>query len=197
MATTNSKLYKYALAAEDIGEDFGLSRETISNLTLEMASAIRTNNLTVRDKNTFGPINVSNTNNSEEILWVNVEDMNTWLSKNGYPYNWIPSTTSENIVTTALIGIPSEDVAMYFDGIHFDSKRSWSRALADAPNWLKACLTVKGSKGKKRSACWDPVLIAITLNSNFKIPKKNLDPIFASLKDYLKEWQQRSEYMDY
>jgi len=197
MPSSNSKLYKYALAAEDIGKDYELSRETITKLTLEMSSAIWTNKLTVRNKETLGPINVSDNDNSEEIMWVNVEDINKWFDENGYPYTWVPSSTSENILSTKLIGIPSEDVAIYFAGIHFENKSKWSRALADPPKWLKSCLTVKGSKGKKRSACWDPVLIAITLNSNFNISKKTLDPIFVSLKDYSKDWQQRSDYMEY
>lgn len=193
---SNAKLYKYALAAEDIGEDNNLNRETITRLTLEMSSAIWSNKLTVRNKNTFGPITVNNNDSSEELIWVNVEDVNNWLRENDYPFNWIPSSTSENTVAKSFIGISSEDVAICFEGIHYDNKSKWAKALADPPKWLLTCLTIKGSRGKKRSAFWDPILIAITLNSKFNIPKRKLDPIFVALKDYTKEWQSRSDYMN-
>jgi hypothetical protein len=193
MNAKNYTLYPYSKAAIDIAEEYELSDAVRNKLDLEMAKAIKTNKLTVRDKSTNGPIKVDNHSNSQDIIWVTTSDINQWLQTNEYPYIWTPTSSNHNSTNTAIRGMPTPEMCSHFNGIYKDD---WGRTFADPPKWLKQCRLFKGKQGK-RSAQWDPVLFAIELNKRFEIPKKKLDAVFVNLTPYLKRWQNSLEYLNY
>lgn len=88
-------------------------------------------------------------------------------------------------------GITKGEVISAFDGMHFNRDK-WSKYLGDPPEWLKECRVALGSRKKKVSATWDPVLIAAALFDK-GIPIKKLDTVFVRLKDWADEWLEASE----
>ena len=193
MNAKNYTLYPYSKAAIDIAEEYELSDALRTKLDLEMAKAIKTNKLTVRDKSTNGPIKVDNHSNSQDIIWVTVSDINQWLQTHEYPYIWTPRAPEKNSTNQAIDGISSQEMCKHFNGIH---KENWSKTFSDPPKWLRECLVVKGKQGS-RPAQWNPVLFAIALNERYGIPKKQLDAVFVSLASHLNRWQSDSEYLNY
>ncbi len=90
--------------------------------------------------------------------------------------------TKQGLTKGAVIGA--------FNGLNFD-RDQWARALANVPKWLIDCRLSQGSPGRKVSATWNPVLIAVALYGK-KIPIRKLDAVFISLKDWADEWREVS-----
>lgn len=84
-------LYLYTNAVDDIVEANGLDETFKSKLVLDMARAIRTGKLQVRDSVTGGPFPVT-PSMEEPSCYVILQDVNKWLGENGYPYQWTTNT---------------------------------------------------------------------------------------------------------
>lgn len=91
-------------------------------------------------------------------------------------------------------GVQKKIIQNVFDGLHFNYVQ-WGRNLGDPPKWLIDCRVSRGSKGKQISHSWDPVLIGLALMDK-GIKKKQLNLAFMGLKDWLKEWQEKTDLMD-
>lgn len=92
-------------------------------------------------------------------------------------------------------GITKKDVMAAFQNLKWDYDH-WGKNLASPPEWLIECRVAKGSRSKKASALWNPVLIAIALLDK-KIPIIKLDTVFVNLKDWADEWRESSEVFRY
>lgn len=99
--------------------------------------------------------------------------------------------TSQKITCKA---VQKKVIQKVFNGLHFDYDQ-WGRALGDVPKWLINCRVSRGSKGKRVSHTWDPVLIGLALMDK-GITKKQLNLAFMGLKEWLKEWQEKTDLMD-
>jgi hypothetical protein len=83
-------LYCYTHVVDDIAKAYGLDENTKFALTLEMAGAIRSGKLQVRDPVKGWPFHVTPSMDNPSP-YVTVQDVNNWLSSNGYPYQWTPN----------------------------------------------------------------------------------------------------------
>lgn len=90
-------------------------------------------------------------------------------------------------------GEPKKVIQRVFAGMHFDYAQ-WGSNLADVPNWLIPCRVSRGSKGKRVSHTWNPVLIGLALMDK-GITKKQLNLAFMNLKDWSAEWQEITDSM--
>ena len=87
-------------------------------------------------------------------------------------------------------GLTKGAVINAFNELHFN-RDQWEKALSDVPKWLVDCRLTMGSRGKKVSATWHPVLIAAALlDKNIEIRK--LDAAFVNLKEWRDEWRETS-----
>ncbi|NOU41530.1 MAG: hypothetical protein HOO85_09715 [Methylotenera sp.] len=103
-------------------------------------------------------------------------------------------TTQARSVPNAMIGEPKRVIMRTFKGLYFDYDQ-WGRNLADVPRWLVPCRVSRGSKGRRVSHTWNPVLIGLALMDK-GITKKELNLAFMNLKDWSKEWQEKTDLMD-
>jgi hypothetical protein len=109
--------------------------------------------------------------------------------------------------TELIKGEPSKIIKRTFAGLHFNSDQ-WGRNLSDPPKWLEPCRVSIGSKGKRVSHTWNPVLIGIaligkTLTTNQRgqitsltqkiITIEQVDLKFMQLKDWSDKWQEETE----
>jgi len=104
-------------------------------------------------------------------------------------------------------GLTKRQIARAFEDVYW-SYDKWLKYLASPPKWLKSSRVAIGSKAKRVSHTWNPVLIGIALISRTlpdKSPKINslgarlitvnqLDSVFRKLKDWEKDWQEKTEY---
>lgn len=86
-------------------------------------------------------------------------------------------------------GINKRKVAATFQGIKWDYAH-WLTNLATPSNKMWNCCVSKGSKSS--SALWNPVSIGLYLLDE-EIPIKKLDSIFLGLKDWIDEWNEKTE----
>lgn len=96
--------------------------------------------------------------------------------------------------TQAIHGLSKRVIMRTFAGLHFNYDQ-WGRALSDVPKWLIDCRVSRGSKGKKVSHFWNPVLIGLALMDK-GVTKKQLNLAFMNLKDWSIEWQEKTDLMD-
>ena len=133
---------------------------------------------------------------SDEAYW---EDLNEWLDKNEKRITWRftkPTPQNENSpdIIKKIKGEPKKVIQRVFENLHFNYYQ-WGRNLADPPHWLLPCRVLKGSKGRKISHSWDPILIGLALMDK-GITKKQLNLAFMDLKDWKEEWQEKRDLMD-
>jgi hypothetical protein len=83
-------LYCYTHVVEDIAKVYGLDDSAKIALILEMAGAIRSGKLQVKDPVTGWPFHVTPTMDNPSP-YVKMLDVNIWLSMKGYPYQWTPN----------------------------------------------------------------------------------------------------------
>ena len=177
-------LYLYTDAVNDIAEANGLDETSKSALWLEMAAAIRKGKLQARVATTGGPA----FNPSSEVK---VQDVNAWLSANGYPYQWVQqSTPSSAIKTKHPKPLGKRTLALAFNGLHFSYER-WVKNLASPPKWLVSCRIAKGTKSNSTPSTWNPVKIALELSGK-EITPNRLDLAMAKIPEWAEEWERES-----
>jgi hypothetical protein len=94
-------------------------------------------------------------------------------------------------------GLPSGKISIIFADLYYSEER-WRKNLGAPSNWLKECKIYPGSTKNKTPSLWNPVDIAIRLNSDHRltrqnIPLKKLDAVFVGLQEWQDEWQSQSE----
>lgn len=121
-----------------------------------------------------------------------------WAKSKGYSVahlttEELPSMQSDTIPAKAepTRGEPKKVIQRAFADLHFDYSQ-WGRYLGDVPKWLKPCRVSRGSKGKRVSHSWNPVLIGIALMDK-GVTKKQLNLVFMDLKDWKDEWQETTD----
>lgn len=110
-------LYPYTFASEDIAKANGLEESSKSALWLEMAGAIAAGKLQTRVEATGGPADTPTS-------FVRVQDVNTWLSANEYPYTWIADGScaiQKNNVFQKMDKLTPEEISITFVGVKSDS----------------------------------------------------------------------------
>jgi len=126
-----------------------------------------------------------------EAFW---DDLNNWLKNSPkcvrVEYRFPDPGTLPPAKGEAVRGITKGEVMAAFQDLKWDYYH-WGRNLASPPKWLIECRVAKGSRSKKASALWNPVLIAAALFDK-KITEKKLDAVFVKLKDWTDEWQEAS-----
>lgn len=160
------------------------------NLDAELARAVDSGALPVKDPLTLGP-HTYPVGYALKTALVTVDDLQRFVSDRGLSV--IVETPEPQAAdapaakSKAVRGITKQRVIAAFEGLHFDSDARWSKALADKSiEWLKPCKVVPGSKSA--SALWNPVLIGCALLDK-KITLKRLDAVFnLTLKDWADEW---------
>jgi hypothetical protein len=208
-------LYPYSHAVEDIAKQMGFSDGPKTSLLLEMASAIRKGELQVRSSETGAPSVVTpNTNNPSPYVTIN--DVNNWLKVRGFTYTWAP----QNILISPQPGPLLEQAHDKHDGsspsntepedgnvsaaqsqqagltrkvvLAFDwpGNVNLARLISDIPQWLESARTMRGRRGRRGSALWNPALLAICLHTEKRVPKAALERhITNHFPDYLSDWE--------
>jgi hypothetical protein len=124
---------------------------------------------------------------------VAVEKLEHYIQQFGIGLRWDAgeSELSKVYETEKTIrGISKQKVINAFEGMHFDRDK-WGKYLGSPPKWLEMCRIARGSKGRKVSATWNPVLIAAALyDKGIKIRK--LDAVFVGLSEWRDEWDEAS-----
>lgn len=105
-----------------------------------------------------------------------------------------PMAQADNAKAEVIKSEPKRVIQRVFADLHFDYKQ-WGRNLGDVPQWLEPCRVSRGSKGKRVSHTWDPVLIGLALMDK-GITKKQLNLVFMDLKDWKSKWQEKTDLMD-
>lgn len=95
--------------------------------------------------------------------------------------------------TEAITGVTKRVIQRVFADLYFDYGQ-WGRNLGDVPQWLIPCRVSRGSKGKRVSHTWNPILIGLALMDK-GITKKQLNLAFMDLKDWKDEWQEKTDLM--
>lgn len=185
-------LYLYTNAVDDIADANGLDETAKFTLIFEMANAIRSGKLITRVAATGGP----DVNPSSEVK---VQDVNAWLSANGYPYQWVqPQLVQQSIPSSAIKikvkypePITKRNIARAFSDVYF-SYDKWVKYLASPPKWLEPCRMAKGTKSIPST--WNPVEIALEL-SNKHISLRSLNLAIKKLPEWAEEWEEKSEFL--
>lgn len=128
----------------------------------------------------------------QDIYW---DDLNKWLDDNEKRITWRfekPSNIRQPIHKAAK-GLSKNSIIVIFDGLYWKSDQ-WKRNLGDVPKWLECALVLKGSRPKRVSHTWNPVLIGIALIESQNIDLRKLDKVFKSLDDWNEEWQEKTEF---
>lgn len=94
---------------------------------------------------------------------------------------------------TTFKAVQKKEIQKVFNGLHFDYYH-WGRNLGDAPKWLIDCRVSRGSRGKRVSHTWNPVLVGLALIDK-GVPIKCLDLAFMALKEWKDEWQDKTEIL--
>jgi hypothetical protein len=69
------------------------------------------------------------------------------------------------------------------------------KALEDCPHWIIDARELRGTKGGRHSAVWNPVVLAICLYEQHRVSKSKLNQAFfaqAFLQDWREDWHENS-----
>ena len=113
--------------------------------------------------------------------------------KKSAPTEVLPKTHTVNRENKAIKDEPKKVIMRVFSDIHF-SYEKWGSNLANVPKWLEPCLVARGSKAKRVSHRWNPVLIGLALLDK-GITFKRLDLAFMGLKEWKDEWEEKTDLM--
>lgn len=162
---------------------------------LHVSSGQTTPNDYVRLKRVFEDAQAGGTHHYTLKKWHEIAKNNnlkyhSWIDEYSKELELI-SQGSSKVIADKVKGLNKRKIMSAFDGHHFDYSH-WGKNLASPPNWLIECRVQIGTKSV--SALWCPVLIAIALLDK-GVTLKELDLVFMGLKDWRREWQDKSEYL--
>lgn len=83
-------------------------------------------------------------------------------------------------------GITKDQAIEAFGGL---VKIDLANALEDDPKWIADARLARGTKGGKHGSIWCPVLLAICLYENKRVPKTKLNQAFFT-HDFLARWRE-------
>ena len=181
-------LYLYTQAAQEIAEIEGLTPEESIGLWLEMAQAIRQKQLVTRRPIKGTPESMES--EEDPLPYVLPIDINTWLAKQGYSYEWDPKSTPQSSPPISSQGLPRERIlAIPWPLRQLFNQKSLDRALSDTPKWLQPARMAKGAPGKG-SSLWNPSLIAVFLVAKKHANDKALTSMITKyFPEWLPEWE--------
>jgi len=141
-------LYVYSIAAIEIAESNGLDS---TSLNMDMASAIRSGRLVVRDPFN-GAISQVDHMMDNPSPYVSPSDVNTWLSKEGRSYRWTPgkkrriTTMKAFLLDCFKMGIDKNIESVW---IHIKANAGKNGFLFVAAGQSSAVFEVEEEKGKE------------------------------------------------
>ncbi len=185
-------LYLYTQAAQEIAEIEGLTTKESAGLWLEMAHAIRQKQLVTRRPIKGTPkFTGSEGGATPYVLPI---DINTWLEKQGYSYEWDPKPTPQSSAPISIQGEPRKRIlAITWPLRQPFNQKSLDRALSDTPKWLLPALMAKGAPGKG-SSLWNLSLIAVSLLGKKHANAKALTSMITKyFPEWLPEWENARE----
>jgi hypothetical protein len=123
-----------------------------------------------------------------------IDDLKNSVADNIININALP-TTQAGVSSNAIVGVTKRVIMQAFQGVHFNYDQ-WGRALGDVPQWLIDCRVALGSKGKRVSHTWNPVLIGVALMDK-GIKLERLDSVFRgrALNGWEDEWMKATDLM--
>ena len=128
--------------------------------------------------------------------FVTIENLKEYAGKLGIGLRisdtYQAETTPAN--TEVIKGVTKKEIQRVFAKVYFDYAH-WGSNLADVPKWLLPCRVSRGSKSKRVSHSWNPVLIGLALMDK-GITKRELNLVFMNLKDWSNEWREKTDLMD-
>jgi len=143
-------LYLYQQAAHEIAIDQDWSDSRLSDLRQQIAAAISSQELPVRNPKTGGVVSP----NGHKDWFVTIADVNDWLgNKYRVEYRWVRSTaaektnTSETYVAANFSMLATREQLIDAFGKFTGMDLSWFRALSDLPKLL-AARKVSGQGGR-------------------------------------------------
>lgn len=226
-------LYLYSSAVDDIADQVTSHEIQKTSLLLEMATAIHNGKLRCRNPRTAAPITMD-TKGDELFPYVTVNDVNSWLETEGFPYRWQRLTNKEfsepahkqlqiqeqeqeqehqernlfenvggscDLATADVESSENNNISQQktLPPLQRSAilKKDWpgkvnlDRLLSDVPSWLEPARAMPGRRGRNGSALWDPVHLAICLQSKKGVPKAALTQHLRTyFPEYLPTWHQ-------
>jgi len=129
-----------------------------------------------------------------------------WLD--WYEHRGVSSKSDKDLnpIEPIVKGLTKRQIARAFEDVYWSYDR-WIKYLGSSPKWLKSCRVAIGSRAKQVSHTWNPVLIGIALigrtppDKSLKINSlgvrvitvNQLDSVFSKLKDWEKDWIEKTE----